>query len=714
MKLRSHGYPIPPARQKSIIWVNNTPHLSAKGAVLHRECIALSPTDHHTIRQELYSFLAPLMTEQRELALLEKLHLMSSDEEVWTYYQQLVRRQEEAREIEYMVDRLMIDRSEAKVEPELAGREQEIVSKTAAWIRSLPEDKLKEYEDKLFKKYLSDSSVRTGEGYIKQIGNYLAKRKEFIDIPLPNMPTYERAYEKYIRTFHRLRLQATYDGQLESEVYESLRGYLRRARRTTYGGYPYLANMSDFVSDSGQEVFADWYNDLALTFLFLSPADKLRATYDFIALERVQPGGAESYAVDDNGNITAKLKDNKQRFVQAISAVYSHAYKFVIDARIARLRLVRPHFVADKFGEEAVTVAMHNCVKQSCGTEKPSPDTVLRQTVAGTDYTNYDAHQDVSISNDTGYNIWRLLFPAWATEWLIDPYVKIIYRDARILTPRYGYIQTTGVKSGMPDTNLTDTDNCAFADIYEQLRASEERDVSDLDRHIALDTAMANGDDRFGLTFLTAAEYEKYDWELGYIAQLAKQEITYKGQTLDELSVTYLKTIICYSKVAARVVRTDSVAKLILSRMWPERVSQLSAPASAVISMIMAASRSTESPNLPFLVDFMYEYMSYFRQLVDNEITLDQLVAKYVAEQMQLLQLQRGVKWLKRKGINSEEVIEQMNIRFGYGDEGYRGNVGALDPSAHDAGIAALPQYRAIMSIAESRKVQGILGATYR
>lgn len=714
---QGRGYPIPKRRLRKVIWVNDTPHLSQTAATIHRAGIGFSYSDY---LRTLVGFIRPCLTETYELETFDKaiqLALEKGDVATYELYSELVRRQEDPRSVEYMLDKLLEDKKEGFVKEQYRGKEEKILQDTARWIESCPDDPLKAYELKLFHKYYGEASTRTGLGYIKQVKQYLPERDAFANASLPNMRAYEQAEHILIQQFLHLEEELTHDGQLPEALRSSLVGFLQRARKTTFGGYPYLANMGDFpvhveLSDTSNPnysvTFFQWYNQLALVWLALSPAFKVRAAYDFIALERVQSGGAEF-----DGSEVVEKKANKQRFVQAQSAVISHACKFFVDACLSYLKYQRSNFVADKFGEPSVTVMMKRVVSVVTGKEEPGPDQPLNVNLVGTDYSNYDASQDICISNDTSYTMWRLLFPACFTEYIIDPYIKCVYRKGRILTPGLGYVQTTGVKSGMVDTNQTDTINCAFADAYEIVRYAQEHTVNmTTTLPMLLEHSAANGDDRFGASLLGAADIERYDGELGFIAQKSKQEIAYKDSLVRDMSVTYLKTIVCYSQAVNRVIRTDAVSKLIMARIWPERVEDLT-PASDLVSFFMSAARSTDSPNLKYLVDFLYIYSPEFKNLVEGELTFESLSAAFTAEQMKLILKQKGKYYITRKGIDAESIIEKMNTKFGYGDEGYRGTAGGLDTGLPDSGIARLPQVAAIMDIARIRKEQGTLGSTY-
>lgn len=701
----SKGYPIPKSRIGNVTWVNSTPHLSQRGAAIHSNQLKLGAVDYNQFVCELHNFLRKLLVNERHIASNQYWFNLASKGSKHVYQSILDAFSEAEGSLSYMLDQLMEDKLEVKVENELAEHAVEDIDTLHNVLQTLPDNPLTAYEKKLFLKYAGDSSRRTGSGYIKQISkNYLPTRKDWLKTKMPNLDRYNRS----LAVYYKLNaLVGTYDGCINTDA---IVGYLDRARKTTFGGYPYLHNMADFVSDdeSDDTTYADLYNHLAIGYLYLSPKDKILLNPEFVALERVQPGGTEEYSGE-----STEYKDNKQRFVQAQSAMLSHAYKFIVDAFNVHLKSVRPTMCSDKFGEETVTADMKRLVRINfCKDNITEGDVTYHYNNVGTDYTNFDATQDVCISNDTQYNSWRMLCPAWMCYYIIDPYVVMTYRDNRIVVPRFGSVQTTGVKSGMCDTNQCDTQNCSFADIYELVYYSDTASyLSDDEIMTLMQYCMDNGDDRFKLTLCSAEMIEAADDELGYIAQKSKQEVLPIGSPASKLNITYLKTIIAL--INGKLVRSDAISKLILARIHPEDVSPVPNPASLVITFFMSASRSYESPYLYILVDYMYARLPYFRMLVNNEISFAQLTAKAVAEQMEILKLRRGKVWMRRKGIDFDAIVEAMNTKFGYGDEGYRGSVGALDKDDKTMGLANLVQVQAIMTIAMERKSQGLIGSTF-
>ena len=707
-------YPIPPSRKRHVVWVNSTPHLSTAAAAEHNEILELYRCDYATFVTQLHSFLSALMSTDLHRGYNDYWFELAArgPEQVYSEIRTIFMEAEGS--VTYMLDRLEQDKSEAKVEPTLAPTMDADTHALYSWILRQPNTPLNKYEAKLFKKYAGDSSKRTGAQYIKQIqDNYLPDREAWVRAKVPNSKLYESALVYYKKLNN---IQHSFDGSLDIE---NLRGYLARARSTTFGGYPYLRNMADFVSEDENDptTYADLYNRLAIGWLYLSPRDKDTLYPAFIALERVQPGGVEDYDIEKTAE-DQHYKANKQRFVQAQSAVISHAYKFLVDGVNLQMRKYRPTMSSDKFGEELVSSEMKRLASIGFGKCPPhSNDVLTNANIVGTDYTNFDASQDVCISNDAHYMNWRRIAPGWMSYYIIDPYVRGTYAISGILVPQFGLVKTTGVKSGMCDTNQCDTQDCAVADILELLWYNERmRSEGTPGKCLTPDEiitymgyTMDNGDDRFKLTPCNEDDIESADGELGFIAQKSKQEVLPVGSLCSEMGITYLKTILCL--VDDTLVRTDSVAKLILARMHPESVVQTEHECSLVVDFMMSASRSSESPNLYVLVDYMYARLPLFRDLVHGRVSFQYLIDHMVAEQMEQLRLRKGTKWMRRKGMNYAEVIEQLNTKYGYGEEGHRGTVGALN--SNGTGLEQLPQVQAIMAIAYERLSKGVLGSTF-
>lgn len=715
MKKRAQAlYPIPKSRIKNVIWVNSTPHLSRVVADEHANILANGRVTYSEFCSRLHSLLSELLTTDLHRSYNDYWYQLAARGPEYIYHEISDIFLTSDGSITYMLDRLSKDKVDIVTEPTLAPTSGEDIQLLHDWVFSLPDSPLNNYEKKLFLKYSGDSSRRSGAGYIKQIrDNYLSSRPEWTSTVMPNMNMYEHA----LRIYKKINgIEASFDGSLDII---NLKGYLSRARSTTFGGFPYLKNMADFVSadESDPTTYADLYNRLAIGWLYLKPGDKDTLYPSFIALERVQPGGIVDYQPDVSLD-AQHYKDNKQRFVQAQSAVISHAYKFLVDGVNLQMRKYRPTMSSDKFGEELVTGEMKRLASIGFGKYPPhNEDILINYNVVGTDYSNFDASQDVCISNDAHYMNWRRIAPARMCYYIIDPYIRGTYALSNILVPKFGSVTTTGVKSGMCDTNQCDTQNCAVADALELIYFNEQCRVtgkyssilSDEEIVTMMGYTMDNGDDRFKLTLCDAEQIEAADHQLGYIAQKSKQEVMPLGTKLKDFGVTYLKTILC--AVNDKFVRTDAITKLILARIHPESVVATDHECSLVVDFLMSASRSFESPYLYVYVDYMYARLPLFRDLIDGRIDFKYLIDHMVVEQLEALRLTRGEKWIRRKGMDYAASVERVNTKYGYGEEGHRGTVGAINVDG--SGLEALPQVQAIMSIAYERKVKGVLGSTF-
>lgn len=188
---------------------------------------------------------------------------------------------------------------------------------------------------------------------------------------------------------------------------------------------------------------------------------------------------------------------------------------------------------------------------------------------------------------------------------------------------------------------------------------------------------MINGDDRYGLSRLTAEQIENYEAELGLIAQKNKQEIFYPGTPLDEMHVTYLKTAVIYMN--DDFVRVDSVVKAILSRYNRETIRVEIAPASVILDTIMSATRAYSHPDLWLLVSWLYHAIPLAKQWLDGQLPFQKIVGMAVIEQMEVLKRTRGKIWLKKKNIDPDRVIEIMIARYGLDKSGHRFSTAYFD-----------------------------------
>lgn len=208
------------------------------------------------------------------------------------------------------------------------------------------------------------------------------------------------------------------------------------------------------------------------------------------------------------------------------------------------------------------------------------------------------------------------------------------------------------------------------------MRANELLDV-------LTSTNMVNGDDRIRATLLTAAQVELYDAELGYSAQKSKQEEIKYGELASRF-VTYLKTCVYYSEIEREWVRTDSVAKIIMSRYNDERPKDAIMPYSLVVDIIASSTRLVDHPDLTLLVEWMEEISPIAVEWLSERLSSANLMRGSAIEQLEQLRRQHGDKWLAKKMKLShegrlDEIIKSMTDKMGFGQEGYRSSVKYLN-----------------------------------
>lgn len=190
-------------------------------------------------------------------------------------------------------------------------------------------------------------------------------------------------------------------------------------------------------------------------------------------------------------------------------------------------------------------------------------------------------------------------------------------------------------------------------------------------RHM-LNLRMINGDDRFRATLIPPSEIEKYDGELGLIAQKSKQEESTPTEKFNtNMAVTYLKTALV-SPDGSSLLRSDSIAKLILGRYNRERVRLDPAPYSLVIETLMAGTRAVESPYLWWLVSWLYNVSDIAKAWFERKLSTDEVVAGSVIEQMLELKRTKGKMWLKKKNIDADYVINKLAEKYGLSPDGHR------------------------------------------
>jgi hypothetical protein len=647
------GFVIPPGYRKYVKWVNDTPHLSAKAANLHRK---LLPTlgkgeDHSTL---VYEWLKEARVEKADKA--------------YTLYRQLGPRGTFQRMIEvlpsssgsqkFLAKMLQDEKDIWKIDPSLDRDSYPVAVKILhGAISAIKHPKLRQFESKNLLKYAGDANRRNFEGYVSQVANYLPQRPAFAKAKIPRMDAYDTALTMQYDMF------SSSERSIQNLI--SMGDFLKSARRDTFGGPPYYKNMAEFLNiDDPEDMtsYADLYDELALLFLFLPPMWKERISnyYTYSALERVQTGGIGKYSGTEVSLDDFDVNANKQRFVQAESAVFPRALKAIHDF-MRDIWKRYPTLAADKFSEEEVTSAMKRVTRAGLD---------AKDNIQGADYTNFDASIELCSLNDSYFNVIRMHMPDWVNYYIVDPYFKIAFKS-QIFVPGVGLITTTGIKSGMVITNQGDCYYANFCDLYELVRYQQDfGQLSPEQLEIYLRDRMINGDDRYRRTVLSAAMVEKYDSELQLIAQKSKQEMFVPGQDLDEMAVTYLKTALMHNDDS--LIRVDSIAKIILSRYNRERPRLESAPYSLVIESLMASSRNVEHPDQWVFISWLYHACEPGRRWLDGELSLEEVNAHAVVEQMSELKRTKGKKWLLKKQVDPDYIIQRMAENYGFVSGGHR------------------------------------------
>lgn len=452
-----NGIPIPHLWQDSITWINLTPHLSSYAAKEHQSILSLATSNPYaSVKEWLLSF----DTYNEIVKEFEMLGPTAAFRQMTTISAAAQRRRD------FMITHLEDNKEARERNPLLRDEKQflSMVSKLDAWIKTL-ETPLASFERKMLVKYLSDSSSRSLEGYVKQVEtNYLTSRSGWRSKRLPRMDVYEGAIS---RLYSQMAVNMSPKDQLDRmKTINSIQA----ARSSTFGGAPYYINMGEFldVDDPNNDMtYADLYNRFAIFYLLLPPALKRAIVYyyKYTALERVQHGGYEGDVAQfllDAGDVKFKL--NKQRFVQAESAVLSHALKIIHDVALANMRMLHPFMFADKLSDEYVAANIKFICRYA---------TDHKLTIQGADWSNYDADNELPLSNDMTFNVLRKWIPPDWVEWVLDPYVVAAY-TMKIFVPTKGLVITTGVKSGQVFTNLADTINAVGINNYELGRLAED------------------------------------------------------------------------------------------------------------------------------------------------------------------------------------------------------------------------------------------------
>lgn len=453
------GFPMPRAHRKLIKWVNDTPHLSVKGAQKHKDNISkVTPEMQSKVREWLLK--AHVRGAQRAI----DVHTELGDKGVFDMLVSLDTMNMGG--AKFLPNMLKNEVTEWRMDPTLDAEEYPfIASKLHAYTQNISQPALKRFESTAFLKYLSDSNVRNFEGYVKQVkDSYIPSRRAFRLAKLPNMEAYELSLELL---FHEFGSVADDLGKTQALVDQG--DFLATVRRDTFGGAPYYRNMADYVSkdETDETEYADLYDHLALLWLLLHPTykRKLMHYYQYSALERVQAGGVSEYLGTETKLEDFKRKPNKQRFVQAESAVFPRALKAAHDIIRDLWKNHNSTLGVDKISEEAVSDAMKRITRYAIDNNV---------TVQGADYTNFDASILLHILNDGYFNVMRMHLPKWFNSYVLDPYISAAFRS-EIFVPGVGSIITTGIKSGMLFTNQADCYYANQCDMYEIIRMFQER-----------------------------------------------------------------------------------------------------------------------------------------------------------------------------------------------------------------------------------------------
>lgn len=468
MEFELRGFIVPPKFRQTIKFVNGTPHLSQLGAKFHNENI-IKLGDRDDLSDQIYEWLKQANVKGCDQAynLYKK---MKPDDVV-----NVITNSTKASRLSYQYTSVMLKEPETewKQDPTLSNTDYpKVVNKLIEATETIQIPGLKAFEYKSTLKYASDASRRNLDTYVKQvIDNYLPSRPAFANMDLPNMIAYDRSLQLQYDMFHSNLSEADKMQRLINQG-----DFISLARQDSSGGAPFFKNQGDFINLNDPDDFETWadrYSQLALLWLFL-PVKYKREVSDYfvyMALERVQAGGLESYTGDEQQLSDFKTKPNKQRFVQAESAIFPKAFKSIHDVMLSVWKSI-PFLSNDKYSEELTTDGM----KQIALFAKANG-----YTIQGADYTNYDASIELSMLNDSYFNVIRQNMPKWINSYIVDPYYHVAFQTG-VFVIGVGYVRTTGIKSGMIITNQGDCYHANLCDIYEIVRYVQTRggDVNEI------------------------------------------------------------------------------------------------------------------------------------------------------------------------------------------------------------------------------------------
>lgn len=456
------GYPIPPKLRSMVKWVNGLPHYSSYACNVHRNSILDLGKN-----QDMSNLVLKWLQDARVHGCEEVYSKYKSmgPEETFNYITYIA--PEAVKSYRFLQKMVMEEESQWKQDPTLGDTDYpKVVSILKGIIDDIDNKGLREFEQKSLIKYASDASRRNFDNYVAQvIQNYVPNRKDFLNRINPNWEAYD--------TSLRVQYDMFKSDKIDNYIKLVQQGdFIVKSRHDTFGGAPYYKNMGDFISnedDGDLTTWADRYNELALLWLFLPVKFKMRVSdfFNYTALERVQTGGLSEYTGKENSLSDFKSKDNKQRFVQAESAIFPKAFKAIHDVILDIWRNI-PLLGADKISEEATSDALKTIAENGV---RYSID------IQGADFTNFDASIDIAQLDDDYFNVIRLNMPRWVNSYIVDPYFAVAFRSS-VYVPGVGQFVSTGIKSGMIITNQGDCLHANLVDIYELVRWAHQEGMS--------------------------------------------------------------------------------------------------------------------------------------------------------------------------------------------------------------------------------------------
>lgn len=455
-----YNFRLPKSHRGTVRDVNGTPHLSQLAADTHQRLLPNCRDRAQTLklaRAEVENMLRNYGNEFISAA-CDEYHKLGDKGAFHELIKDVISRSGAKR---WSANRLREDVETVKRDPTLPDNLLSVINKLAEYVNKIEHPGLKAFEQKALFKYSSDSMKRNFEEYVRVVRrDYLDARKTFLNAPLPNMYAYDLALKSYYAYWMPLVDPAHPDGNSIREL--AFTDVPKRTRDDSFGGDPYNTNQGNYLNDDLSDLrdYAVLYWRLAALWLLLDPEYKVKLAdyYTYTALERVQHGGVLPFT-HLNSLDELELKGNKQRFVQAESAIFPKALKPYHDILLGVWRAQYP-LGADKVSESEVERAMISMAKQSLHLGIP---------LQGKDWTSYDSTIQPDILNDNYYNVLRAAVGPLIAWFVIDPYYKVSMTTP-IFVPGVGLMRSTGIKSGQLITNQADCFNADFVDRYDQAR----------------------------------------------------------------------------------------------------------------------------------------------------------------------------------------------------------------------------------------------------